>query len=795
MKQTLRLFCGWALAAALPTIVSIEAGARLRETQESAETATSHHAAGMKYLQAGRVQEALAEFSKAVRLDRNHLPSLLQIADLLSSGGQVFEAYGVLQHAVSIAPASAEVHSLLGRCFSRMEKPKEARQEFRRALELNPNLAEPDYGLGVIELRQGRLAEARRHIETFLERAPSDESAKEVLARICFEMKDYDAALETYAQFEKSDLARANIQREMALTLLAAGRYAEAEQVFLAVLERDPTGRDALRGLFDSRYKRGAYKEAIEAMEQISKLEPRSCEPLLLLARGYRRLNQFPQAHQRAQRCLELEPDHAGAHFLMGWTWYSEGDLEKAKTELEQAVKSDPHSIEALYWLATVELRRGGAAAGLRHLEKAVSVDPEYASARYALAQAYFAEHRSADAKKQFEEFRRLKNREAWESTASDDGSRSVRRAAPEAVVDRGHLDDWTGFANYLLLENKPRDALQILKEAQKIAPEDAGVSLLTAAAYTETGEVDAALSAYAHAENHGPTALLFLGRGTLYHRLAEDDQALADLRRALSMDLPARKAAHAHLLVGSILSQRKHRREAEGELRLAIALDPNNSSAHLMLAETLLELGKPAEAARECRRNLAENPKDASARLLLARALLDEKREADAADEITRASQLEGESGRVLLARGRLAAAQGFGRLAIDHLGRAGQTDPSQIEAFYLLGVELLKSGRPSEAAVAFEKSTILDPMHAESWLELGKIYLGAKRAQAAVGYFQKAVNAAPDSAEAHYQLAVALGETARFSEAGQAARRAKALGHPSANALLESLAARAPH
>ncbi|OLD61844.1 MAG: hypothetical protein AUI53_04000 [Acidobacteria bacterium 13_1_40CM_2_60_7] len=794
MKQVLRLFCSWALAVALPIIVSIEAGARPRATQESTETAASHHAAGKEYLQAGRVQEALAEFSKAVRLDRNYLPSLLQIADLLSSSGQVFEAYGVLQHAVSIAPASAEVHSLLGRCFSRLEKPKEARQEFRRALELNPNLAEPDYGLAVMELRQGRLAEARHHIERFLQRAPGDESAKEVLARICFEMKDYDAALATYAQFEKADLARASIQKEMAHTLLAAGRYAEAEQAFLAVLEREPTDRDALRGLFDSRYKRGAYKEAIEAMEQIAKLEPRSCEPLLLLARAYRRLNQFPQAHQRAQRCLELEPDHAGAHFLMGWTWYSEGDLEKAKTELEQAVKSDPNSIEALCWLATVELRRGGAAAALRHLEKAVAVDPEYASARYALAQAYLAEHRPADAKKQFEEFRRLKSREAWESTASDDGSRSVRRAAPEAV-DRGHLDDWTGFANYLLLENKPREALHILEEAQKIAPENTGVSLLTAAAYTETGEVDAALSAYADAENRGPTALLFLGRGTLYHRLGEDDQALADLRRALSMDLPARKAAHAHLLVGSILNQRKRRREAEAELRLAIALDPNNSSARLALAETLLELGKPADAAVECRRNLAENPKDASARLLLARALLDEKREADAADEITRASQLEGESGRVLLARGRLAAAQGLRRLAIDHLDRAGQTDPSQIEAFYLLGEELLESRRPSEAAVAFEKATILDPMNAQSWLELGKIYLGAKRAQAAVGYFQKAANAAPDSAEAHYQLAVAFVETAHLAEAGQAARRAKALGHPSADVLLKSLAARAPH
>lgn len=794
MRQALLLFCTWVLAAALTGAMRIEPGAA-QERQESTETPARHHAAGMEHLQAGRVQEALGEFNKAVRLDHNFLPSLLQIADLVSSNGRAFEAYGVLQHAVSIAPASADVHTLLGRCFSILGKPNEARQEFRRSLELNPNVAEPYYGLALIESRQGRLAEGRRHIETFLQRAPGDEAAKEELARICFEMKDYNAALAIYGELQKANPAPANFQKEMALILLAAGRYAEAEQRFRAVIQRAPADLDTLRGLFDSTYKRAAYNEAVKAMEQIAKLEPRSCEPLLLLARTYLRLNQFPEARTRAERCLGLEADHAGAHFLMGWTWYSEGQLAKAKTEFEEAVRFDPNSYEALYWLATVELQRGETTAAVSHLEEAVSIAPDYVSARYTLAQLYLAEHRPDDAKRQFEEFRRLKRREAWTSTVSDYGSESVSEAAPLRQLDAGHFDDWTGFANYLLAENKPRDALRILQKAQKVAPNDAEVLLLAAAAYTETGEIDAALSAYADAEQHGPTALLYWGRGTLYHRLGDEDQALADLRRALSMDLPARKAAQAHLLIGSILNQRKRWREAEVELSRAIVLDPKISSAHLMMAEALLELGKPAEAALACRGNLAENPKDSSARLLLARAFLAQKRDTEAADEITRAAQLEGETGRVLLARGRLASAQGLSGLAIDYLERAGQTDPTQVEAFFLLGMQLLESRRLSDAAVAFEKATILDPGHAQSWLELGKIYLGAKRAEAAVGYFQKAVNAAPDSAEAHYQLAVALGDIADFTAAEQAARRAKELGHPSAEALLHSLAARMRH
>src|SRR5882724_1879596 len=793
MKRAVWLVRAWGLVAVLSVGVCVGASPACGSSQESTETAASHHAAGMQHLQDGRLQEALAEFGKAVRLDRDHLPSLLQMADLLSLNGRVFEAYGILQHATSVAPESADAHSLLGRCLSRLGKRKEARAEFLRALEIKPDLPEPYYGLAAVELAQGRLPDARRHVETFLHKVPGDEPAKELLARICSEMKDYDAALAVYAELQNASPAPANIPKEIAHTLLAGGRYTEAEKSFEAVLERDPVDREALRGLFDASYGRGAYAKAIETMERIAKLEPGSCEPLLLLARAYHRLNQFALAHQRAQHCLQLEPYHAGAHFLMGWISFSEGDLTKAKSELEEAIKSDPSSTEALYWLGTVELRSGETAAALHHLEKAVSRDREHAGARYALAQVYLAEHRPTDAQKQFDEFHRLKGRDAWPAHVGGDDSQSASRAAPGGAATEKHLDDWIGFAKFLLNDNKPRDAIKILREAQKVAPESAEVSFLSAVGSTEIGETDTALAAYAEAEKRGPTAMLFLRRAALYRRLGENDRALIDLRQALSRELPARKAAEAHVVAGSILTERRHWGEAEPHLRQAIALDPDNSSAHLLLAEALLGLGRAPDAAVECRRNLEENPIDSPARLLLARALLEQRLDKDAADEINRASQFEGESGEVLLARGKLAAAQGLTQTAIDYLDRAGKTDPSLVEAFYFLGMWLLESRRRSDAAVAFEKATILDPLHAQSWLELGKIYLSAKRAEAAVHYFERATNAAPENAEAQYQLAIAFRDTGHLAEAKDAANRAKTLGHASAEGLLESLASRA--
>ncbi len=50
--------------------------------------------------------------------------------------------------------------------------------------------------------------------------------------------------------------------------------------------------------------------------------------------------------------------------------------------------------------------------------------------------------------------------------------------------------------------------------------------------------------------------------------------------------------------------------------------------------------------------------------------------------------------------------------------------------------------------------------------------------------------MSAAPEDAEARYLLASALQQAGRVGEAEEAARRAKALGHPGADALLQSLA-----
>src|SRR5260221_14725698 len=139
-----------------------------------------------------------------------------------------------------MAGAPREPEGWRGGCFPRLERLKDAREELQRAVELNPGLTEPYYGLAAVERRQGRLADARRHVETFLSRAPDDDAGRDLRATLCLEMKDYDAALAAYRDPRKAQPEAARYARAIAQTLMAAARYQEAEPSLRELLDRDP---------------------------------------------------------------------------------------------------------------------------------------------------------------------------------------------------------------------------------------------------------------------------------------------------------------------------------------------------------------------------------------------------------------------------------------------------------------------------------------------------------------------------------------------------------------------------
>ncbi|RMG15856.1 MAG: tetratricopeptide repeat protein [Deltaproteobacteria bacterium] len=136
-------------------------------------------------LTAGRADRALALLDEALRLAPGDPRLAFTRGQVLHALGREAEAEAAFVAAAKAAPehfeteAGAEATEValglfyLGHAAEAAGREAEAIERYRRALELDPSLAPACFHLGRLEMVQGQKSEAKRHLECYLDAAPS----------------------------------------------------------------------------------------------------------------------------------------------------------------------------------------------------------------------------------------------------------------------------------------------------------------------------------------------------------------------------------------------------------------------------------------------------------------------------------------------------------------------------------------------------------------------------------------------------------------------------------------------
>ena len=119
-----------------------------------------HDAVASLYLDAGQLDEAIAEFRESLRLNRESAPTQYNLAFALSARGRRDEAIAALQEALRIDPDYAQAHNNLGALLQIRGQPDAAIEHYRRAVALRPDNVEAHANLGQLLSIRWRAAEA-----------------------------------------------------------------------------------------------------------------------------------------------------------------------------------------------------------------------------------------------------------------------------------------------------------------------------------------------------------------------------------------------------------------------------------------------------------------------------------------------------------------------------------------------------------------------------------------------------------------------------------------------------------
>jgi tetratricopeptide (TPR) repeat protein len=160
-------------------IAQLEQAARFRP-----ELVKVHSNLGIAFAQAGRFEEAVAQFEQALEINPDLFEVHGNLAHALMILGKVPEAITHWEQALRIKPDSAEVHFDLGQAFEQTGKRQEAIGHYEQALKFKPDYADAHYNLGNALLQLGKVQEATEQYERALELKPDFTEARSALAQL-----------------------------------------------------------------------------------------------------------------------------------------------------------------------------------------------------------------------------------------------------------------------------------------------------------------------------------------------------------------------------------------------------------------------------------------------------------------------------------------------------------------------------------------------------------------------------------------------------------------------------------
>lgn len=262
---------------------------------------TRHVALGLAYFAAGRLDEALAAFQKALALN----------------------------------PTTAQAHNGIGRIYDTIA-PQAAIAAYERAIALDPHYIEPIYGLGILyAAKLGDYASAIAAFQRGLVDNPDDALLAASLGSTYARMGRIDEAIDLLQQAAARQPDLIFAQEWLSILYLHRKRYLDA----IVTCRREIELRDAHspRRLLGYLYEwLGRYPEAIAELAQSILLDPSDYEARAELAKVYRLAGQQEAATRQyvLAREMALQDDEYGQACFAAVS----GETEEALALLEVAL-------------------------------------------------------------------------------------------------------------------------------------------------------------------------------------------------------------------------------------------------------------------------------------------------------------------------------------------------------------------------------------------------------------------------------------------------------------------------
>ena len=529
------------------------------------QVAVGHAAFGEVLLAEGQAAAALVQLEMAQKLDPKAAGTYIAIANTWLALGSPAKAASAFGQGVSAgAVLDAEESRSYATALAADGQTQQAIEVLQAALKPSPDgqpglsakeMAVLEDAWGTLLALRGDYEQSWQHFHAAIAADAGLSSAHAHLGSALLAAHQPDAAAEELRQAVALAPDQAGYATELGRALTVLGQDAEAVAVLRRALQltEHPAGQGAGEptglGRQQARYALalalqagGAPQEALPLFAEYTAAQPADSQALTNYALALVQTGDAKRAVVLYQQALARGPDNATLREDYGVAYLQQSDLDHAIEQFRAGLALEPENPHLHYDLGLAYKLKDNLDAAVPEFERAARIDPTLPDPSYTLGVIHMQQGQFADAARELEK------------------TVSLQPANGAA---------WSVLGNVYKESGEPEKAAAALRRAIALQPDQPSTHISLAAILAQSGDQAGAA--------------------------AERRQAAELSRVAVS-----RQRASFALKSGQALLDQGRVKEAETQLRTAVAADSQNPAAHRALAEALSREGHAADAAVE---------------------------------------------------------------------------------------------------------------------------------------------------------------------------------------------------
>ncbi len=523
----------------------------------------------------------------------------------------------------------AHIYEEMVSMYGRADYANKAVEEYRLAIDNDPNSDYLNAGLAELYARTGRIKDAVLEAQDILKRDGNNLDAHRLLGRIYLRsLGDMQSgtqsqeilklAIEQYEQIVRLDPKSVEDHLLLGRLYRLNNDLVKAENEFKTGVQIQPDSEEAVTALSILYNEEGDTSRALDVLKAFPE-GARSAKLYSALGYTYEQTKDYKKAIDAYQKAVDLDHDNLDSIRGLAQNLLNDGQSEAALAQYKVIAESDPSDAQTYMRMAEIYRRNGKLDEAYDCLKKASAVVPESLELKYNMAVIEDAQGKYDDAITLLTQLLQKTEHTNGEYDTSEKNNRAIflerlgtvyREAnKPQLAIDTFHrmyeLGDDNAIRGYQQVIETYRDEKQwqlattTAEEAAKKFPNDRSLQMVAASQRADMGNAGPAIEQVkSMLKGTAEDRDVYIALAQMDSRIKDWPQAEANINKALELSSKPEDKDYATFVAGSIYERQKKYELAEESFHKVLANDPKNAQALNYLGYMLADRGTRLEEA-----------------------------------------------------------------------------------------------------------------------------------------------------------------------------------------------------